>query len=75
MGMSQRWHTRGEVAAAIIAAAGNLSQAARDLGVSRQAVKARVARDALLRRTVRRARVAGAVVDVCAACGGTGVTR
>ncbi len=66
-------HTRGEVTAAIVAAAGNLSQAATALGISREAVRTRIGRDVEIRRTLRTARKGARVVAVCPSCGGSGV--
>lgn len=66
-------HTLAELAAAIAAAGGNKTVAARALGISREALRLRLQRHPALARAVKSARARAN--RPCPRCGGAGVIQ
>lgn len=69
--MRRPQHTLAELAAAIAAASGNKTAAARALGISREALRTRLRRHPALARAVDSAR--SRANRPCPRCGGAGV--
>lgn len=67
-------HTRAAVIAALAASGGNVSAAARALGVAGNSVHGRIQRDPVIARALAKARRSAGRVALCPACGGSGVT-